>query len=226
MPSIAKQPPIVKTSAYLTTVPFNSRLYLAEAELISNDVLSPDTDKPVLGAKTVYKLTGDGIHTPSFSGFQRNQGSSDYDKQEGVINIITFTYDGEYFWYSITAYATLDAPPYAVGDYGLDDSVIVAATHNVVAALYLEDLTPTGYVSVFDLLSSVHYKGIGQLHYYIRFNGDIEWISSPNAKDAKLVVDCADLGAWVVEVMVGDGFLMSEVVTATCTFQDPNNLCS
>lgn len=226
--AFAKQPPIVKTSPYTAIVPFDSKLYFAQGILTANDVLSPKLTQAKAGATAVYKLTGDGVHAPTFSSlFNKNLGSSDYDKQDGVINVITFTFDGVSFWYTLSAYATLDPPPYAVGDYGLDDTVIVVATHNVVAPLYRPALLapPTGYVSVFDVLSSVHYKGIRQLQYSIRINGGTTWTTSPNAKDAKIVVDCDYLGAMLLDIRVGDGALMSEIVTARVTFQDTANLC-
>lgn len=49
----------------------------------------------------MYRLIGDGVHTPTFSGFKKNSGSGNFDATSGRLNLITFIYDGVDYWYSI-----------------------------------------------------------------------------------------------------------------------------
>lgn len=87
---------------YNPKIPFNNSCSICEHTLVSNDVLSPQTTPIVIpGFGAMYRLIGDGIHTPTFSGFKKNSGSGNFDATSGRLNLITFIYDGVDYWYSI-----------------------------------------------------------------------------------------------------------------------------
>lgn len=226
---IIRQIPTTKIANYSPVVQFQKEFVIIEHTLIANDLFVPDKTKLLIGAKTVYKLIGDGIHTPSFSNdFIADPLSSEYNRLEDAVNIVTFIYDGIAFRYSVTSYTSIDLPPYAVADYDLDDTVIAVGLHRVIAAMFTNSENDiVGQVSVFDIISSVHYTGVLPLQYGIRlpdYPGS-DWVWSPNAKDAKALVDCLGLGQWTVEVQITDGVISSDVVTSAVTFQDNTLIC-
>lgn len=99
----------IETVDYKTTVYFHKPCYSCEHILTSNDTLTPANPalpsadaKPVPGFGALYRLIGDGSHSPSFdASFKKSSASGDYDSTEGVVNLISFLYDGADFWYSI-----------------------------------------------------------------------------------------------------------------------------
>jgi hypothetical protein len=225
---IIRQTPIIISASYTSEVPFSKKVYFAEVLFDFDDELFPNIDRPLIGSKAIYKLISDGIHEPTFSReFTLDPLSGVYNKEQGATNIITFRYDGVNYWYNINSYTDVDETPYAVGDYGLDSSVIVVATHNVVASTFRnEEDDVVVQVSVYDVISSVHYVGAGQLFYRIRLQGAPTWIESYNAKDAKWEGTCNDLGPQIFEVQVTDGVLTSDSCVSQVTFEDTNLLCS
>ncbi len=91
--------------AYSASVPFSSACTVVHHTLTANDTLSPNTYNPLVGGGAIYRLIGDGSHSPTFSGFYLS-GSGTYDATLNSINLITFLYDGISYWYSITQPAT------------------------------------------------------------------------------------------------------------------------
>jgi len=67
--------------------------------LTENKTITPNTTTKVPGGGAVWRVTGDGVHEPTFSGFVSNDS---FDKTLNVINLIVFLYDGVDYWYSIT----------------------------------------------------------------------------------------------------------------------------
>ena len=90
---------------YSTSVPFNFGCSVVFHTLISDDTLTPDTQFSIVGGGAIYRLLGDGSHSPTFSGFYQS-GSGTYDSTLNAVNLITFLYDGISYWYSITQPAT------------------------------------------------------------------------------------------------------------------------
>lgn len=99
---------------YSATVPFRYECFMCEHTLTSNDELVPElpanirtTATPVPGNGAIYRLIGDGTHTPTFNElFVKAGGSADYDNTEDAVNLITFLFDGVAYWYSIVQPAT------------------------------------------------------------------------------------------------------------------------
>ena len=100
----------VEAAAYSRIVPFHNSCTVCEHTLVTNDVITPlsedlvasDVLKPIPGFGAMYRLIGDGTHSPVFSStFKKSSSSGDYDSTEGALNLVTFIFDGVDFWYSI-----------------------------------------------------------------------------------------------------------------------------
>ena len=61
----------------------------------------PDTYDAVPGCGAIYRLVGDGSHSPTFTGFNKSSSSGDYVNTLGTVNLVTFLYDGISYWYNI-----------------------------------------------------------------------------------------------------------------------------
>ena len=101
---LRNQPTII-VSDYNKQVPFNVSVTTCEHTLITNDVLRPaqitDGHAPIPSYGAIYRLIGDGVHTPSFSGgFLKSKASNDYDP--AALNLVVFLYDGVNYWYTIS----------------------------------------------------------------------------------------------------------------------------
>lgn len=94
---------------YTIEVPFHNSCSICEHTVTSNDVLSPSlpaessgAKQPVPGYGALYRLIGDGVHTPTFdANFKKSSASGNYDNTLGVVNLVSFIFDGAYYWYSI-----------------------------------------------------------------------------------------------------------------------------
>ena len=73
--------------------------------LLTSDTWTPNTYDPLVGGGAIYRIIGDGSHSPTFSGFYAS-GSGAYDPTLNAVNLITFLYDGISYWYTITQPAT------------------------------------------------------------------------------------------------------------------------
>jgi len=99
----------VEAMAYSKNVPFHNICSVCEHILDSNDELTPldhtsvsGQVAPVPGYKAIYRLIGDGSHTPTFNeAFKKIDGSGSYDNTLGVLNLIQFFFDGVDYWYRI-----------------------------------------------------------------------------------------------------------------------------
>lgn len=94
---------------YTTKVPFYNMCSVCEHTLTSNDELVPldhstvsGFAKPIPSYGAIYRLIGDGTHAPTFAAtFKKSSASGDYDPTAGVLNLVTFLFDGVDYWYSI-----------------------------------------------------------------------------------------------------------------------------
>lgn len=99
---------ISEVFTYNKVVPFFRFVTACEHTLITDDEISPLATNisgefgPVAGFGAIYRLIGDGSHTPTFSGIKKSSASGDYDNTEGTVNLIVFLFDGSDYWYSIT----------------------------------------------------------------------------------------------------------------------------
>lgn len=99
----------VEVIAYSKNVPFHNLCSVCEHTLTSNDELAPldhtaisAQAKPIPGFGAIYRLLGDGSHSPTFAAaFKKSSGSGDYVNTLGTLNLVTFLFDGVDFWYSI-----------------------------------------------------------------------------------------------------------------------------
>jgi hypothetical protein len=104
-----KQTPIVEIGPYSRFVPFHLSTFVTEHTLTTNDefvpvnyVGTPEKLVPVAGYGAFYRIIGDGAAIPTFdAAFKKSSASGDYDETIGVLNLITFVFDGFDFWYSI-----------------------------------------------------------------------------------------------------------------------------
>ena len=93
--------------AYSVSVPFDIACTIVHATLDSNDTFVPNTLNPMPGGGAIYRLVGDGTHWPTFDdSFVKGGASGDFDNTAGVVNLITFLFDGIDYWYTITQPAT------------------------------------------------------------------------------------------------------------------------
>jgi hypothetical protein len=94
---------------YNKKIPFFRFCSACEHTLVTNDELSPlvpgpgEVDfNPVPGYGALYRLIGDGSHSPTFtSAFKKSSISDSYNDTLGVVNLITFLFDGSEYWYTI-----------------------------------------------------------------------------------------------------------------------------
>lgn len=95
---------------YSIEVPFHNSCSICEHTVVANDVLSPSlasessgAKQPVPGYGALYRLIGDGAHTPTFDAvnFKKSSASGNYDPTLNVVNLVAFLFDGAYYWYSI-----------------------------------------------------------------------------------------------------------------------------
>jgi hypothetical protein len=106
----------VEAIGYTKDVPFYKPCFVCEHTLIANDELKPlDVSKvsadvkPVPGFGALYRLIADGTHAPTFSGFKKIKGTEDFDTTLDAINVISFTFDGVDYWYTIIQEAEAEA---------------------------------------------------------------------------------------------------------------------
>lgn len=88
--------------AYATAIPFT---YLTTAmathTVVAPIVFTKVTAGALPGYGTIVRLIANGTNAPSFSAFQESTGSSGYDNSAGILNVISFFFDGVYYWYSV-----------------------------------------------------------------------------------------------------------------------------
>jgi hypothetical protein len=102
----AKRVADIRSITYNATVPFHMACAVCEHTLITSDVLIPegtDIAEPIPSYGAMYRLIGDGSHSPTFDVlFKKNTSSGDYVATALTVNLITFIFDGVDYWYNIT----------------------------------------------------------------------------------------------------------------------------
>ena len=99
----------VETIDYTIEVPFYKPVFICEHTIDANDDFTPlnptglrNFKEPIPGSCAYYRIIGDGVHTPTFSGFVKASQSEAYVATALAVNLVTFFFDGVAFWYSIT----------------------------------------------------------------------------------------------------------------------------
>jgi hypothetical protein len=101
--------PNIAVVDYSINVPFHRTCTICEHTLITADVLTPIQGPgyigelyPVPSYQAIYRLIGDGIASPTFaSPFKQTSISENFVNTAGVLNLITFLFDGADYWYTI-----------------------------------------------------------------------------------------------------------------------------
>jgi hypothetical protein len=87
-------------------VPFHMVCAVCEHTLVGSIGLAidpVDVEKHVPGYGAIYRITGDGASVVLFEAtFKKTAGSGDMVVTAGVLNLITFMFDGVDYWYNIT----------------------------------------------------------------------------------------------------------------------------
>jgi hypothetical protein len=231
-----KQTPTTEIGPYNTQVPFHRELYIAETTLTSFDTLIPvygpgypKKYRPILGAKTIYRLIGDGTAIPGFDPlFKKTFDSFNYNNEIGVVNLITFVYDGTDFRYTIAPETIGYEFPRQVGNFGLGRDLMTLVGHNEMKAiLQLIDGQKVAFISVFNTIKSIHYVGSKQILYHISKDG-ITWDTDLDPKQARLAYSCAEQGTCYFYVKVSEygGTLESNAVNLSVQiYSDIPNFC-
>jgi hypothetical protein len=88
---------------FSSAVPFNSSLQIFTSYNVAGAVnFTVASGAKIEGAKTIYRLTANGLNEPTFVGFKEFNDSAGYDNRSNILNIIEFTYDGVDNWVTIS----------------------------------------------------------------------------------------------------------------------------
>jgi hypothetical protein len=225
MAKIITVTPVTEEGPVKANVPFHRYLYTATGTISSRiqfnpvvEIGTPEEFRPIPGATTIYNLYADGLNIPTFSSdFIREPRSQEYNSSEGALNQITFKFDGYNFWYTI---ATLQTEQWLelVGDFGYGSDLIVLSGADVNISGFVYEGNPTGMVTAFDILTSVHYTGSNVLTYSISLAGTGQWFEHSDPRKAALSLDCNLLGQQDVAVKVDDGEMESDNLVVQVTY--------
>lgn len=241
---ILQRTPLVVVGDLLPEVKFNVELYMAEENLTTPVTLTPlavagsqEALKPLIGAKVIYKFTntGPGGTLTIGPGFSIDPQSVLFDPAPFAVNIVTMFYDGSEFWACLSTANPVPIPLPAggaitrIGDFGWGPGLIVVNTSSVEISLIDLLGTPTGQISAFDAIASIHYTGTDDLIFTVddMFNPGTP---STNA-DPKLAVrqyGCADLGMQFASITVSEatGPLTSIPTAVVVTVDDNGPICN
>ena len=92
---------VVKVVPFTTKVLFDNSLSISQAWVTNSTDFTPETIGALPGNKALCRLIGDGINTPTFSGFKAMTNSVAYDPTSFNINLVEFLFDGIDYWYNI-----------------------------------------------------------------------------------------------------------------------------
>ncbi|MDB5853274.1 MAG: autotransporter protein [Herminiimonas sp.] len=110
---------------------------------------------PVKNAQVYVRLIADGTNAPTFTGYKEWGGSLGYDNRNGIVNEITFFYDGYDYWYSVSqavgATPVVAAPSQVLG---LTAGTPTNSTVPLSWSLPTGGGTPTDYIVEYKLTSS------------------------------------------------------------------------
>ena len=94
---------ITKVVPFSINVPFDNTLTIAQTQISQATVFTPNLNGALAGNKTLYRVIGDGVTTPTFDSawFKPMSTTAAYDPTLNVTNLIEFLFDGLEYWYNI-----------------------------------------------------------------------------------------------------------------------------
>jgi hypothetical protein len=85
--------------AFSQTIPLDNNAAMPQTTVSGALTFSP-AGGPVSGGQCYLRIIADGTNAPNFSAFREWGGSLGYDNRAGIVNQVTFFYDGYDYWYS------------------------------------------------------------------------------------------------------------------------------
>lgn len=129
-------PSVFSSLAFSESISFASFTTIYEDKLVKSALnFTPDAIGAVAGNQTTLRLLSDSNFIPTFTGFKQSTGSSRYDNRLGILNIVTFFFDGTDYWYSV--FQELDATPADVTSPTLENVLLSGST---IVLTYSEEL--------------------------------------------------------------------------------------
>lgn len=227
---ISQRTPLTVVGPLLPEVKFNIELYIAEADLTNEVTLTPisqvgtpESLKPIIGAKVIYKFTnaGPAANLVIGPGFNLDPQSVLFDPAPGAVNVVTMFYDGTEFWANLSTANPTPVPLPAggsitrIGDFGWGPDIIVVNTQPCQTGILVMEGGPLTRVSAFDLITSIHYLGTDTLVFTLDdYSNPGTPVSDTDPKLAYREFDCTQIGVQVVGVTVSEleGALVSQQV--------------
>lgn len=83
-----------------TSIPFTGNSFMPQQSVSGALAFTVNATGAVRDARCYVRLVANGTNTPSFTGFKEWGGSMGYDARSGIVNELSFWYDGNDFWYS------------------------------------------------------------------------------------------------------------------------------
>ncbi len=125
--------------AFSTAIPFNRLFtYLGQQTIASNLTFTKDTTGAFPGAQAAVRLMANGSHTITYSQFKETIGSAGYDNRSGIVNVLTFFFDGADYW--ITIFQELNAIPTDIVAPTLSSAIVSNSVKNRIVLTYNEAL--------------------------------------------------------------------------------------
>jgi hypothetical protein len=235
MAKIITTTPVIEIGEVSAKVPMYRSLYVAQAVLNSSITFepikalgNPPTIRPIVGAKTYFTLIADGSTYPAFSAdFKRTRDSLNYNPTLGMVNLVSFTYDGVDFKYSITPAELYVEYPRWVGNFGLGPDVMLLVAHDDAEIVIQYTDPPVARRCAFNLIKSLHYIGTNPILYSLSKDG-AHWVSNVDPKLAELEFSCAEVGQQTVYIKAGEvgSSMETPVVTIHLTPTDSEGYCT
>jgi hypothetical protein len=207
---------------------------VAQAVLSSSITFNPIKDtgnpkeiRPIVGAKTYFTLIGDGTTYPAFGpDFKETRDSLNYNSSAGMINLVSFTYDGTDFKYSITPQSLYVEYPRWVGNFGLGPNRMILVAHDDGEIIIQDTTPPKSTRCAFNLIKSLHYIGTNPILYSLSKDG-VVWVSNVDPKLAQLSFSCAEVGPRTIYIKAGEvgSSMETPVVAVQLTPTDSELYC-
>lgn len=83
------------------SVPFDAHRFMPEQNVSSVLAFTISDAAPVYGSSCYVRLVADGINAPTFTDMLESGSSMGYDNRDGIVNTVSFWYDGYDYWYAI-----------------------------------------------------------------------------------------------------------------------------
>lgn len=91
-----------ETISYSTSIPFTGNKFMPQQVVSGAVAFTINATGAAKDARCYLRLVANGSNVPSFTGFKEWGGSLGYDNRAGIVNELSFWYDGNDYWYSIS----------------------------------------------------------------------------------------------------------------------------